>query len=48
MKKVRHPAEFNAEASRFKAELSRANEECDLLKEAATYFAKLSGCSTHS
>ena len=28
---------------RLKAELKRANEERDILKKAATYFAKLSG-----
>ena len=32
-----------AEVSRLKAELKRANEERDILKKAATYFAKLSG-----
>ena len=32
-----------AEVSRLKAELKRANEERDILKKTATYFAKLSG-----
>ena len=34
---------LKAEVTRLKAELKRANEERDLLKKAATYFAKLSG-----
>ena len=34
---------LKAEVSRLKAELKRANEERDILKKAATYFAKLSG-----
>lgn len=36
-------ATLKAEVSRLKAELKRANEERDILKKAATYFAKLSG-----
>jgi transposase len=36
-------AQLKAEVSRLKAELKRANEERDILKKAATYFAKLSG-----
>ena len=35
-------ASLKAEVSRLKAELKRANEERDILKKAATYFAKLS------
>ena len=35
-------ASLKAEMSRLKAELTRANEEHDMLEEAATYFAKLS------
>jgi transposase len=35
--------QLKAEVSRLKAELKRANEERDILKKAATYFAKLSG-----
>ena len=34
---------LKAEVSRLKAELKRANQERDILKKAATYFAKLSG-----
>ena len=34
---------LKGEVSRLKAELKRANEERDILKKAATYFAKLSG-----
>jgi transposase len=34
---------LKAEATLLKAELKRANEERDILKKAATYFAKLSG-----
>ena len=34
-------ASLKAEVSRLKAELKRANEERDILKKAATYFAKL-------
>ena len=41
-------ATLKAEVSRLKAELQRANEELDILKQATTYFAKLSGRSTHS
>ena len=33
---------LKAEVSRLKAELKRSNEERDILKKAATYFAKLS------
>ena len=36
-------ASLKAEVFRLKAELKRANEERDILKKAATYFAKLSG-----
>lgn len=36
-------AQLRAEVSRLKADLKRANEERDILKKAATYFAKLSG-----
>ena len=36
-------ASLKAEVTRLKAELKRANEERDILKKAATYFAKLSG-----
>lgn len=36
-------AQLKAEVSRLKGELKRANEERDILKKAATYFAKLSG-----
>lgn len=36
-------AQLKAKVSRLKAELKRANEERDILKKAATYFAKLSG-----
>lgn len=35
--------QLKAEVSRLKADLKRANEERDILKKAATYFAKLSG-----
>lgn len=41
-------SQLKAEVSRLKAELKRANEERDILRKAATYFAKLSGWSTHS
>ena len=34
---------LKTEVSRLKAELKQANEERDILKKAATYFAKLSG-----
>ena len=34
---------MRVEIVRLKAELKRANEERDILKKAATYFAKLSG-----
>lgn len=34
-------AVLKAEVSRLKAELKRANEERDILKKTATYFAKL-------
>jgi transposase len=34
---------MRVEIARLKAELKRANEERDILKKAATYFAKLSG-----
>ena len=34
---------LKAEVARLKAELKRVNEERDILKKAATYFAKLSG-----
>ena len=33
-------SQLKAEVSRLKAELKRANEERDILKKAATYFAK--------
>ena len=36
-------ASLKAEVSRLKAELKRVNEGRDILKKAATYFAKLSG-----
>ena len=36
-------ASLKAEVTRLKVELKRANEERDILKKAATYFAKLSG-----
>ena len=36
-------SQLKAEVSRLKAELKRAHEERDILKKAATYFAKLSG-----
>lgn len=36
-------AQLKAEVSSLKADLKRANEERDILKKAATYFAKLSG-----
>jgi transposase len=36
-------AHLKAEVLRLKADLKRANEERDILKKAATYFAKLSG-----
>lgn len=36
-------AQLKTEVSRLKADLKRANEERDILKKAATYFAKLSG-----
>ena len=36
-------ASLEAEVTRVKVELKRANEERDILKKAATYFAKLSG-----
>ena len=36
-------ANLRSEVSRLKAELKRASEERDILKKAATYFAKLSG-----
>ena len=36
-------AAMRLEIARLKAELKRANEERDILKKAATYFAKLSG-----
>lgn len=34
---------MRVEIARLKAELKRASEERDILKKAATYFAKLSG-----
>ena len=36
-------ASLKAEVSRLKAELKRTNEDRDILKKDATYFAKLSG-----
>jgi transposase len=36
-------AGLRSEVSRLKAELKRTSEERDILKKAATYFAKLSG-----
>ena len=36
-------ANLRGEVSRLKAELKRTSEERDILKKAATYFAKLSG-----
>ncbi len=36
-------AHLKADVSRLKADLKRANEDRDILKKAATYFAKLSG-----
>ena len=36
-------AAMRTEIGRLKAELKRANEERDILKKAATYFAKVSG-----
>lgn len=36
-------ASLRSEVSRLKAELKRTSEERDILKKAATYFAKLSG-----
>ena len=36
-------AQLRAEVSRLKADLKRVNEERDILKKAATYFAKQSG-----
>jgi len=36
-------AALKAEVCRLKAELKRTNEERNILKKAATYFAKLSG-----
>jgi len=36
-------ANLRSEVSRLKAELKRTSEERDILKKAATYFAKLSG-----
>jgi transposase len=36
-------ATLRSEVSRLKAELKRTSEERDILKKAATYFAKLSG-----
>lgn len=36
-------ASLHSEVSRLKAELKRTSEERDILKKAATYFAKLSG-----
>ena len=36
-------AAMRLEITRLKAELKRANEEREILKKAATYFAKLSG-----
>ncbi|MFT5934280.1 MAG: transposase [Hydrogenophaga sp.] len=36
-------AVMRVEIARLKAELKRASEERDILKKAATYFAKLSG-----
>ncbi len=36
-------AAMRVEIARLKAELKRASEERDILKKAATYFAKLSG-----
>ena len=36
-------ASLKAEVSRLKVELKRANEERNIFKKAATYFAKLSG-----
>jgi transposase len=35
--------QLKAEVSRLKAELKRSNEEREILKKAAAYFAKLSG-----
>jgi hypothetical protein len=39
---------MQAEMTKLKAELSRTTEERDILKKAATYFAKQSGLSTRS
>ena len=36
-------ASLRSEVSRLKTELKRTSEERDILKKAATYFAKLSG-----
>jgi transposase len=36
-------ANLRSEVSRLKTELKRTSEERDILKKAATYFAKLSG-----
>jgi transposase len=36
-------ASLRSEVSQLKAELKRTSEERDILKKAATYFAKLSG-----
>jgi len=38
-------AQLKAEVSRLKVDLKRANEERDILKKAATYFAKLQNSS---
>jgi transposase len=40
-------AQLKAEVSRLKVDCKRVNEERDILKIAAAYFAKLSGWSTH-
>ena len=34
---------LKSEIARLKAELKRTSEECDILKKAAAYFAKVSG-----
>lgn len=42
-KQVKEDIDLRAENARLKAELRRAEEERDILKKAAAYFAKVSG-----
>ncbi|AZY48141.1 hypothetical protein C0J09_02585 [Bordetella avium] len=46
LKRYSGSAEQSAEVRRLKAALKRVSEEHDILKKAAAYFAKQSGCGT--